>query len=312
MKKKKIKCFVRRDTLLIIYSTFNKNQNMNVKSVLKKYFESNKEYTFEVLSDFVQRIKLPTPLIKQKGVMFILVTNGNIELISGINKIKAIKDNFIAIQPNKPFSFESFSEDLNGYILILNGEGSLGSMGSHSLIFNLEFLETWSNSLFDLTHLPTEYIENIFKRINWEKNSKNKNLTIINAYIITLLLEINQCYNEVSKNNRAVVEISRKFKTEINQSINLNLSITEYAKRLSITPNHLNKTVKKATGISASQLVINFKIVEAKYLLMLLDVNIGEIASKLGFTDTSYFIRFFKKHTALTPVEYRKKIDLSY
>ena len=284
---------------------------MSTKSIVKEYFKSNKEYQVETLSSFIGNIQIPMTLIKQKGVVFILITNGYIDIISGYHKIKAQKDDLIVIQPNKPFSIENATENIEGHILILKGDGVLGSMGSHSLIFNLEFLEPWNNSLYNLKPLPTEFIENLFKRMIWEKKHDNEKLTIINAYVITLMLEINQCYNELTENNRAAVEITRKFKREINNTIDHNISIAEYANRLSISTNHLNKNVKSVLDITASQLLINFKIVEAKYLLMLLDENISEIADKVGYTDLSYFIRFFKKHTQMTPTEYRKRIDFS-
>ncbi len=285
---------------------------MNTATIVKEYFEDHEEYKCGTLAHFINGIQPPTPLLKQKGIVFILIKKGFIELISGLQRVQALKNNLIVIQPHKPFSFEEISEDIDGYFLLLNGEGSLGSMGSHSLIFNLEFLETWSTSLFEIKHMPVEYFENLFKRIIWSKDQNHQKLSIINAYVITLLLEINQCYNEVSQNNRSSVEITRKFKTEINKTIHLNINVAQYAQRLSITPNHLNKSIKKVIGITATELLIRFKIVEAKYLLMLLDVNITEIAGKLGYHDSAYFIRFFKKHTSLTPTEYRRKIDLSY
>jgi AraC-like DNA-binding protein len=48
-------------------------------------------------------------------------------------------------------------------------------------------------------------------------------------------------------------------------------------------------------------------LLEAKRLLVNLDLNIAEIADRLNFNDNSYFTKFFKKYTALTPEEFRRK-----
>jgi len=51
---------------------------------------------------------------------------------------------------------------------------------------------------------------------------------------------------------------------------------------------------------------------EAKALLSLPQYTVSEVAMALGIEDISYFSRLFKKHTGISPSEYRKGIDLSY
>jgi AraC family transcriptional activator of pobA len=82
----------------------------------------------------------------------------------------------------------------------------------------------------------------------------------------------------------------------------------EYAEILFITPNHLNALCKEALNISAGEVIRNRITLEAKRLLVNLDLTITEIAYRLGFTDNSYFTKFFKKQTNITPEDFRKKI----
>lgn len=81
----------------------------------------------------------------------------------------------------------------------------------------------------------------------------------------------------------------------------------EYAELLYITPNHLNALCNDILGIPAGELIRNRVILEAKRLLINLELNITEIAYKLNFADNSYFTKFFKKYTGLTPEDFRKK-----
>jgi AraC family transcriptional activator of pobA len=81
----------------------------------------------------------------------------------------------------------------------------------------------------------------------------------------------------------------------------------EYAELLYITPNHLNALCNDILGLPAGEVIRNRVILEAKRLLINLELNITEIAYKLNFADNSYFTKFFKKHTGLTPEDFRKK-----
>lgn len=80
-----------------------------------------------------------------------------------------------------------------------------------------------------------------------------------------------------------------------------------YADALNITPNYLNKLVRSKLNRSAFQFIQERIISEAKTLLRLTRFNISELAYRLGFENTSYFIRCFKKSEGMTPLEYHKK-----
>lgn len=79
-----------------------------------------------------------------------------------------------------------------------------------------------------------------------------------------------------------------------------------YAEQLFITPNHLNAICKSYIGSSAGEIIRERVLLEAKRLLVNKNLNINEIAIELNFNDNSYFTKFFKKATGLTPDEFRK------
>jgi AraC-like DNA-binding protein len=81
----------------------------------------------------------------------------------------------------------------------------------------------------------------------------------------------------------------------------------DYAELLYITPNHLNALCNDLLGISAGELIRNRILLEAKRLLINLNLTIAEIGYQLNFSDNSYFTKFFKKYTGLTPEEFRKR-----
>ena len=80
----------------------------------------------------------------------------------------------------------------------------------------------------------------------------------------------------------------------------------DFADRLSIHVNHLNKVLRETTGKTTTELISNRLINEAKILLKETDWNISEVAYSLGFDELSHFSHFFKKQTNLTALAFRK------
>jgi len=81
---------------------------------------------------------------------------------------------------------------------------------------------------------------------------------------------------------------------------------TDYASRLSVHVNHLNRAVKEVTGRTTTEHIADRITSEAKALLRHTDWNVSEIAYSLGFEYPAYFNNFFKKQTHQTPRSFRQ------
>lgn len=81
----------------------------------------------------------------------------------------------------------------------------------------------------------------------------------------------------------------------------------DYASMLYITSNHLNFICKEQIKMSAGEVIRNRVLLESKRLLVNFELSIASIAMDLNFFDPSYFIKFFKKYTQLTPEAFRKQ-----
>lgn len=79
----------------------------------------------------------------------------------------------------------------------------------------------------------------------------------------------------------------------------------DYAERLSVHVNHLNKVLKEQTGKTTTDLIQNRIVQEAKILLRQTDWNISEIAYSLGFEEVAHFSNFFKKNVLVSPLNFR-------
>lgn len=92
----------------------------------------------------------------------------------------------------------------------------------------------------------------------------------------------------------------------VSQYHNKERGMAFYADKMHITPKYLSKIIKQASGRSGPDWIDSFVVLEAKNLLKYTDKPVKEIVWQLNFPTPSVFNKFFKKHTNLTPSEYRK------
>jgi AraC-like DNA-binding protein len=83
----------------------------------------------------------------------------------------------------------------------------------------------------------------------------------------------------------------------------------EYAALMNLSASYLNNVCKTVVGKTLSDLIHARIILEAKRFFSYADLTVSQVAVKLNFADPSYFIRFFKKHTGLTPEQFREQIN---
>lgn len=80
---------------------------------------------------------------------------------------------------------------------------------------------------------------------------------------------------------------------------------TFYAGHIGLTPKRINEILRRRMAITISQLLYHRLLVEAKRELFHQERSVKEIAYELGFSEQSYFARFFKKHAGITPEQFR-------
>lgn len=97
-----------------------------------------------------------------------------------------------------------------------------------------------------------------------------------------------------------------RFLDLLNENFKSERTVQFYADVLCITSGYLSKVLKEVSGKTANQLIDEAVILEAKLLLNRPTLSIAEIAEELKFSDQSFFGKFFKKHTGLSPTAFRK------
>lgn len=155
-----------------------------------------------------------------------------------------------------------------------------------------------------------DYFFNLLGKIEGELNTKPyQHIISIKSYIELLLVELNR--SKIAKGDEIWKPdaLFLKFLEAIRSNYENNYSVKKFAAILKSTEAKLNEQSKLHAGKTAQNVIYSLVVSEAKRLLNYeKDVSVKEIAFKLGFKDPFYFSNFFKKHTGISPKEYRASL----
>ncbi|MEC0239938.1 AraC family transcriptional regulator [Paenibacillus dokdonensis] len=229
--------------------------------------------------------------------------------------------------------FQSYRLSPNTLVLISPGqihgwidENPLQEVEGYMLIFSSELMSRqkpelagWSPTMlfemmggnpFQLLNEDQAFIFNeLFRLLAREQSKVQKDQTIaVRSYIELLLIEMSRIEDHWQQSHReeAGFKLSRQYLLAVEMHFRFTTVVSEYASMLYVTSNHLNDSIKKTLGISASDVLRDRQLLEAKRLLSHSKAQVDEIASHIGFRDSSYFGRWFKKNMGISPTTFRK------
>lgn len=164
-------------------------------------------------------------------------------------------------------------------------------------------LQLESDDLVNMTRL--------FEDIQNEHQSQN---VMKQGFILSLISQIYiQSVREFAKDDEKTSATSvsyfkhyQDFENLLEESFTSQKSISFYASQLNISAKHLNRITQTVMQKTASEIITERVILEAKRMLIYLDEGLVEIAFRLGYEEYSYFARMFRKNTGITPSQFIK------
>lgn len=198
-----------------------------------------------------------------------------------------------------------------GYALIFEEEFLLSFFNDRSFIQNLSYFSRDRASAKMTAVGIYSRIENLIQNIIAEiNNGQSKDKHILRALLYEILTLLNR---EYSKQWVIASRLRNRYADDfihlVDRDFKIHHDTAHYAGELCITPNYLNEIVQKSMGISPKCYLRNKLIQEAKILLAYSSLSVSEVADQLNFESSSYFIRFFRKQTDLTPLQYRLRVN---
>ncbi|UOG73347.1 helix-turn-helix transcriptional regulator [Hymenobacter tibetensis] len=211
--------------------------------------------------------------------------------------------------PHIPYSLELRTNRLHAYACLFTEEFVKGADRSES---------RHQSPLFKLPAPQADYVRGIFQKMLAEQAGDYPfKGDLMRTYVQLLIHEalhlqpadpIFQPQNAATRLTALFLEqLERQFPIELpSQQLPLKTP-QEFADRLAVQVNHLNKAVKQVTGKPTSAHLAGRILDEAKALLQHTDWSVASIGYCLGFEYPTYFNTFFKKHTGVTPLSLRHK-----
>ncbi len=245
------------------------------------------------------------------GNEIFLLTSGYIIRNCDFNDIR-LNDRDIHLSLSRQVtSVSEFSPSVKGYYCCFSDEFIKQIYMKENVENDLEFISSF------LFRYPLRLNKKIFNHIEYLFDALLKldfrcepDKSLMQVYLTAVIYEIKKLMIESGLDfypSKAFL-ITKKYNDLLTANVGAERSVDFYARQLDITPNHLNKSVKAVTGRTAITVLNEMSIQEAKMQLRYTSLSISDIAFQLGFEDLSYFSRFFKKTTGMTPMEYRRNL----
>lgn len=121
-----------------------------------------------------------------------------------------------------------------------------------------------------------------------------------------IFLMINRYLSEGQRTSGAVIDEAERAIHYFNENYNGDINIEEYAARRHMSACWFIKCFKEVAGVTPMQYVVSLRINNAMQLLDDTNYSIAEAAEAVGYDNALYFSRLFKRHTGMSPSEYRK------
>lgn len=261
--------------------------------------------------------------VKQKQVMpYNRRAYYKISLIRGKNRaeyadkiIDISKNALLFASPKIPYHWYPLDEHQSGSFCVFT-DAFLVKNKSGIVLDELPIFKAGGYPVFELTDQQADEIEPLFKKMQQEITSDYAfKYDLLRNYVLEVIhygqklqpaTSSSATQNAASRIISLFIELlERQFPIESPRQKLILRTANEYAARLAIHVNYLNKVLKDNTGQTTTNLISKRLTQEAKILLKQTDWNISEIAYSLGFEEVAHFSNFFKKQTNISPLMFR-------
>jgi AraC family transcriptional regulator, transcriptional activator of pobA len=245
---------------------------------------------------------------KHNFYLVILVTKGSGRHEIDFRNYQVGPGSVFLMQPGQ-MHWWKLSNDIDGFVFFHSRdffeEGYTRSVINQFPFFqsfqNLPYLKINKTRIPVLTPLFSEMVKDYRSPETIYKNQK------LHALLNLVYIAIAGLYPVDEHKSSRYLETFADFEALIKNNFREHRLPNYYASALNITEKHLNRICRDCVDKTSTQLIAERVLLEAKRLLIQSKQNITEIGDELSFSDTSYFVRFFKKHEGETPLTFQKK-----
>jgi AraC-like DNA-binding protein len=239
----------------------------------------------------------------------IFFNSGNGYIILDQQRIDIKENTVIFISPFQKRRWYVDSTKIDCYFLLFQDDFLSSFFADKLFTYRLQYFYNKFNPLtINVEAQLKNQLTDIFQELITElKQYQSDSEHIIRSLIYFILIKLNRVYastyqlsSETETNN-----IAFGFKQLLQSKVLIHRDIAYYAQNLGVSRITLNKNIKDQFGITPSQMIDEFLLFEIKSRLMYTTHIVKEIADVLNFSEPNHLTRYFKRHTGMTPVEFR-------
>lgn len=243
--------------------------------------------------------------------VFALCLKGNCKITINLNEYNICPNDMILLMPNQIVMLCEKSDDVSGLFIVVLKNFSNEILPSTEDMLSVFFYAKESPK----TTLNPNEIKCLKEYHSFLRNKVKETENIYRKEIIRILLK--SLFYEIANITKKKIpekSIRKSRKTEVFESFLKTVvthykqqrSVTFYADKLYLTPKYLSCVIKEISGKSAGEWIDEQVILAAKALLKSSNMTIQEISVELNFANQSFFGKYFKQHTGISPKAYRK------
>ena len=209
-------------------------------------------FHFNRLETYRQYMTFPLSPHRKTVFDFIYLTNGHSVRSKGLDNYEFGANCFFFLPAYQITSHEWMSEDAEGYFCHFDAQIIHKNFSKHDFSNEFSFLQFIGDPTVrtEADFLPI--VRPLFQKLEAEyQQNQSFKLDLVSFCLLALFMELKRfTHTQVKVQENSALRITRHYKDALSQHIYQKQSVTEYADLLAVSPNHLNKCVKGATGLS--------------------------------------------------------------
>lgn len=289
--------------------------SITIPEFIRKYGIGNVlNENFLIISDVAQSIEMLQFPLRIDALLVGITLNGQIRVTVNLKEWTIKENNCMICLPENLIGVQQISEDHKGAIIGVS-LAYLRNMNIDLKKIIPYYMSVCNYPLMELSNDEMGIISRLYNLIisilAEETMEWNHNEEVVTSLLAALIFRICDHFDRINHGNRILKTKSKeyyfvRFMELLQHDFLHHREIGYYSDQLAITPKYLSKLIKDISGSSAAQWIDEFTIAEASVLLKFSDKNIQQIAEYLDFSSQSFFSKYFKLHTGLSPSEWRE------
>ena len=268
--------------------------------------EKNLDILYGNMEELFQDLKYPR---RVEDVAYILCCEGSATLRLNLLKRQINKHDLLTLPPGVIMQLVEHTSDFRVYVFLY----SYKLVTNMSLVrASMPYLKTVTdNPLISLTEDEALWMKDFFCIVGKKchRLEEEEHVEFLRNMIMGLMYEVTALYKKkqaaITEKNSRSIQLFKDLTILVMKYYRTERHVNFYAQKLCISPKHLTSTVKALTGRNVSSIIAAAVILDAKTQLHSSNNTVKQIAYSLNFPNASFFGKYFRRHTGMTPLDYR-------